>query len=127
MNFEAKLKDQFVGPDSEIDADAFIKNLHKTRIKKAAQFQRIKTGIVSSVFLIIVGLFTIFQLDENAPGIHEYQQELFQLGITEEYEEEFNNYLAYYLVDESEDIWTTLSFLYDSDYQPIISLVENKL
>jgi hypothetical protein len=127
MNFEAKLKDQFVGPDSEIDADAFVKNLHKTRIKKAAQFQRIKTGIVSSVFLIIVGLFTIFQLDENAPGNHEYQQELFQLGITEEYEEEFNNYLAYYLVDESEDIWTTLLFLYDSDYQPIISLVENKL
>ena len=127
MNFESKLKKIFEPVNVEIQADSFLDNLHQVRKLQEIRLQRLKSGIITSTFVLILGIITLLKLNDNAAGLQKYNYELFQLGMTEESQAEFNNEMAFYLVNDSDDIWSTLSFFYESDYQPIISILENKL
>ncbi len=127
MNFESKLKKMFEPINTEIQADSFLDNLHQVRNRQEIRLQRLKSGIITSTFVLILGIITLLKLDDNAAGLQKYNYELFQLGMTEESQAEFNDEMAFYLVNDSDDIWSTLSFFYESDYQPIISILENKL
>ncbi len=127
MNFESKLKKIFEPVNVEIQADSFLDNLHQVRNLQEIRLQRLKSGIITSTFVLILGIITLLKLDDNAAGLQKYNYELFQLGMTEESQAEFNDEMAFYLVNDSDDIWSTLSFFYESDYQPIISILENKL
>jgi len=127
MNFESKLKKIFEPVNVEIQADSFLDNLHQVRNRQEIRLQRLKSGIITSTFVLILGIITLLKLDDNAAGLQKYNYELFQLGMTEESQAEFNDEMAFYLVNDSDDIWSTLSFFYESDYQPIISILENKL
>jgi len=127
MNFESKLKKIFEPVNVEIQADSFLDNLHQVRKLQEIRLQRLKSGIITSTFVLILGIITLLKLDDNAAGLQKYNYELFQLGMTEESQAEFNDEMAFYLVNDSDDIWSTLSFFYESDYQPIISILENKL
>jgi len=127
MNFESKLKKIFEPVNVEIQADSFLDNLHQVRNRQEIRLQRLKSGIITSTFVLILGIITLLKLNDNAAGLQKYNYELFQLGMTEESQAEFNDEMAFYLVNDSDDIWSTLSFFYESDYQPIISILENKL
>jgi hypothetical protein len=127
MNFESKLKKMFEPINAAIQADSFLDNLHQVRNRQEIRLQRLKSGIITSTFVLILGIITLLKLDDNAAGLQKYNYELFQLGMTEESQAEFNDEMAFYLVNDSDDIWSTLSFFYESDYQPIISILENKL
>ena len=127
MNFESKLKKIFEPVNVEIQADSFLDNLHQVRNRQEIRLQRLKSGIITSTFVLILGIITLLKLDDDAAGLQKYNYELFQLGMTEESQAEFNDEMAFYLVNDSDDIWSTLSFFYESDYQSIISILENKL
>ena len=127
MNFESQLKNMFKDADSEINAESFLDNFHQVRKRKEMQIKRIKSGILSSAFVLILSVFTVYQLDNSASVLQKYNYELSQLGITEESQNEFDEEMALYLVNDSDDIWSTISFFYESEYQPVISIVENKL
>ncbi|MFC1550489.1 hypothetical protein ACFL46_04280 [Candidatus Neomarinimicrobiota bacterium] len=127
MNFESQLKNMFSDAGSEINAESFLDNFHQMRKRKEMQIKRIKSGILSSAFVLILSVFTVYQLDNSASVLQKYNYELSQLGITEESQNEFDEEMALYLVNDSDDIWSTISFFYESEYQPVISIVENKL
>ena len=117
----------FSDAGSEINAESFLDNFHQMRKRKEMQIKRIKSGILSSAFVLILSVFTVYQLDNSASVLQKYNYELSQLGITEESQNEFDEEMALYLVNDSDDIWSTISFFYESEYQPVISIVENKL
>ncbi len=126
MNIEKQIKNLFSYDSSTIDADKFLDRLHATREKKIRNQQRFSYGISSLVVVLLVGILAITQLNNNAFDI-QYTQSFLDVGISEEMLDEYYNDLAVYLVEESDDIWATMEFFYDANYQPMKEILETKI
>jgi hypothetical protein len=125
MNIEKKIQNLFTEERADINPDSFLDRLHSTREKRNQNQQRLSYGISMSVIVLLVGVLSFTQLSNNASGI-QYEEYLISENITEEMEEEYYDELAVYLVENSDDIWSTMEFFYDTNYQ-IESNTENQL
>ena len=123
MNTEQKIQNLFSDDHSTIDASNFLDKLHATRERKILKQQRLSYGISSFVVVLLVGMLAITQLDNNAVDIQYYAD----AGITEEMMEEYYDELAVYLVEQSDDIWATMEFFYQANYQPIKDIMETEI
>jgi len=72
-----------------------------------------------------VGALAFTQLSNNASSI-QYENYIISENISDDMAEEYYDELAVYLVENSDDIWSTMEFFYDVNYQ-IISNTENQL
>ncbi len=112
MNIEKQIQNLFFDDHSTIDAGNFLDKLHATRESRIRNQQRVSYGISSLVVVLLVGILAITQLDNNASDI-QYNQYFADVNITEEMMEEYYDEIAIYLVEQSDDIWTTMEFFYD--------------
>ncbi len=118
MNIEKQIQSIFSDDSSTIDADDFLDKLHATRERRIRNQQRFSYGIFSLVVVLLVGILAITQLNNNASDI-QYNQYFADADITEEMMEEYYDELAVYLIEQSDDIWTTMEFFYDVNNQLI--------
>lgn len=125
MNIEKQIQNLFSDEHAVIDADNFLDRLHTTREKRIRNQQRLSYGISMSVIVVLVGVLAFTQLSNNASSI-QYEEYLISENITEEMAEEYYDELAVYLVENSDDIWSTMEFFYDANYQ-INNNMENQL
>lgn len=112
MNIEKQFQNLFSNDSSTIDADNFLDKLHATREKKIRNQQRFSYGISSLAVVLLVGILAITQLKNTATDI-QYNQYYTDMDITEEMMEEYYDEMAVYLVEQSDDIWTTMEFFYE--------------
>ena len=126
MNFEDQLQNLLKDGQPELNTDGFLNKLHATRAKRLRNRQRFTQGISATVIVLLVGVLTITQLDKEAP-YDQYNQYYADLGMTEEMLEEYYDDLAVYLVEESDDIWATMEFFYETNYQPIKEIMETEI
>ncbi|NHZ85094.1 MAG: hypothetical protein GWP19_04340 [Planctomycetia bacterium] len=126
MNIEKQIQSLFSEEHAVIDSNSFLDRLHSTREKRIRNQQRISYGISMSVIVLLVGILAITQLDNNAFDI-QYNQYFADAGISEEMLDEYYNDLAVYLVEESDDIWATMEFFYEANYQPMKEILETKI
>ena len=108
MNIEEQIKKIQNENIDEIDSKKFIKNLHRQRISNDARIARLINGVVSICVLAIFSILTVNQLA--------YEPEFYAVTDLKPYEEmdaETESYvfdLADYLISSSDDIWETLHF-----------------
>jgi len=125
MNIEKQIQNLFSEEHADINPDSFLDKLHNTREKRFRNQQRFVYGISMSVIVLLVGVLAFNQLSNNASSV-QYEEYFISENITEEMAEEYYDELAVYLVENSDDIWSTMEFFYDANYQ-IISNMENQL
>ena len=125
MNIEKKIQNLFTEEHADINSDSFLDRLHNTREKRIRNQQRLSYGISMSVIVLLVGVLAFTQLSNNASSI-QYEDYIISENISDEMAEEYYDELAVYLVENSDDIWSTMEFFYDANYQ-IISNTENQL
>ncbi len=112
MNIEKQIQSLFSDDSSTIDVSNFLDKLHTTQERKIRNQQRYSYGISSLVVVLLVGILAITQLNNNASDL-QYNQYFADADITEEMMEEYYDELTVYLVEQSDDIWTTMEFFYD--------------
>ncbi len=126
MNIEKQFQNLFSEEHADINPDSFIDRLHATREKRVRNQQRLSYGISMSVIVLLVGVLAFTQLSNNA-SIIQYEEYLVSENISEDMVEEYYDELAIYLVENSDDIWSTMEFFYDANYQIINNNMENQL
>jgi len=125
MNIEKKIQNLFTEEHADINPASFLDRLHNTREKRIRNQQRLSYGISMSVIVLLVGALAFTQLSNNASSI-QYENYIISENISDDMAEEYYDELAVYLVENSDDIWSTMEFFYDANYQ-IISNTENQL
>ena len=116
MNIEKQIQNLISEEHTVIDPDSFLDRLHSTREKRNRNQQRLSYGISMSVIVLLVGVLAFTQLSNKATSV-QYGEYLISENITDEMAEEYYDELAVYLVEESDDIWSTMEFFYDTNYQ----------
>lgn len=121
-NFDQYLKkvtDQnFSAPDTE----SFLKGLHQVRIAREESHRGFLNGVAAATLVLTLGLFTVAQLKDNPSDMLVVDQ--FPTILTDYETELFIYDMADYLIQESDDIWETLAFLDEVNFEPVISLLE---
>ncbi len=116
MKIEKQIQSLFSEEHAAIDPDSFLDRLHSTREKRIRNQQRLSYGISMSVIVLLVGVLAFTQLSNNASSI-QYEDYIISENISDEMAEEYYDELAVYLVENSDDIWSTMEFFYDTNYQ----------
>ena len=79
-------------------------------------------GVTAAAFVAVFGLMTTNQLtDDPAAYASNY---LKPLEVMDSETEEYVYYLAEYLVENSDDIWDTLAFLDNIEFEPVTTMNE---
>ena len=119
MNIEEQIKKIQNENIDEIDSKKFIKNLHRQRISNDARIARLINGAASFCVLAIFSILTVNQLA--------YEPEFYAVTDLKPYEEmdaETESYvfdLADYLISSSDDIWETLYFFDEINFNNLIA------
>ena len=125
MNIEKRIQNLFSEEHADINPDSFLDRLHNTRERNTRNQQRLSYGISMSVIVLLVGVLAFTQLSNNASSI-QYEEYIISENISDEMAEEYYDELAIYLVENSDDIWATMEFFYDANFQ-IINNMEIQL
>ena len=119
MNIDKQIKKIQNEDVGNIDSQSFVNNLHRKRIHNDARSAQAISGIISFCILVIFSFLTVSQLAYE-PGSFAS----IDLIPYEEMDSETEDYvidLAVYLVNSSNDIWETLNFFDEINFDNIIA------
>jgi|TARA_Y100000996_G_scaffold38694_1_gene26906 hypothetical protein len=119
MNIDEQIKKIQNEDINRIDSKDFIKNLHHQRMQNDVRTSRFISGVASFCILAIFSAITVNQLADDstfyvATDLKPYEQ---MDAETESYVIE----LADYLIISSEDIWETLHFFDEINFNNLIA------
>jgi len=114
--FEGITKSQFSAPDG----DAFLEKLLGERQKRQQRKMGFIHGVTSAAIVVVLGMITSSQLTDD-PTIYA-STDLIPVETMDAETEEFVYDLAVYLVDNSDDIWETLAFLDEIEFEPVVTM-----
>ena len=114
--FQGIAKSQFSVPDG----DTFLEKLHGERQKRQQRKMGFIHGIASAAIVVVLGMITSSQLTDD-PMVYA-STDLIPVETMDAETEEFVYDLAVYLVDNSDDIWETLAFLDEIDFEPVVTM-----
>ena len=119
MNIEQQIKKIQNEDSGSIDSQSFINNLHMKRAQNNARLSHLINGAMS---LCVLALFSILAVSQLAyePGTFTSTD----LTPLKEMDVETASYvvdLATYLVDSSNDIWNTLDFFEEINFDNLIA------
>ena len=114
--FESIAKSQFSAPDG----DAFLEKLHGERQQRQQRKMGFIHGLTSAVIVVVLGMITSSLLTDD-PMIYA-STDLIPVEPKDAETEEFVYDLAVYLVDNSDDIWETLAFLDEIEFEPVVTM-----
>ena len=77
-------------------------------------------GVTAAAFVAVFGLMTTNQLTDD-PAAYA-SNDLKPLEVMDSETEEYVYYLAEYLVENSDDIWETLAFLDNIEFEPVTTM-----
>ena len=132
MNFESKIRQTISDSDRTIDKEQFINNLTEARFKHKLKRSQAFSGILAICLIIIVGLTSYFELDQEAiqSGRNYYFSDR-NISYSNFDENNYNNDyllddLAIYIIEEEDDIWTAFSFLDEIEFDNFINYIEEE-
>ena len=120
MNIEKEFKNIIQSHNHKIDENNFINNLHLERKRRYAKKIGFLNGVSAAAFLAIFGFASISQLTDDFTVYA--SNDLQALEVMDAETEEYVYEIASYLVDTSDDIWETIIFLDEIQYEPIIAM-----
>ena len=117
MNIENRFQQISQSNFETPDGDTFIEKLHEERQKRHVKKMGIINGITAAAFVMVFGLITTNQLTDD-PAAYA-SNDLKPLEVMDSETEEYVYDLAEYLVENSDDIWETLAFLDNIEFEPV--------
>tara|TARA_Y100000748_G_scaffold86606_1_gene71675 strand:+ start:58 stop:438 length:381 start_codon:yes stop_codon:yes gene_type:complete len=120
MNIEKEFKNIVQFRVESIDEDNFINNLHLERKRRHAKKIGFINGVSAAAFLAIFGFASMNQLTDDFSVYA--SNDLQALEVMDEETEAYVYDIASYLVDSSDDIWETIMFFDEIQYEPIIAM-----
>ena len=114
--FQGIAKSQFSVPDG----DTFLEKLHGERQKRQQRKMGFIHGVTSAAIVVVLGMISSSQLTDD-PMVYA-STDLIPVETMDAETEEFIYDLAVYLVDNSDDIWETLAFLDEIDFEPVVTM-----
>ena len=120
MNIEKELKNIIQSRVQIIDEDNFINNLHIERKHQHAKKIGFMNGVSAAAFLAIFGFASMSQLTDDFTVYA--SNDLQALEVMDSETEAYVYDLASYLVDTSDDIWETIMFLDEIQFEPVIAM-----
>ena len=122
MNIEKRFQQISQSIFETPDGDSFIEKLHGERQKRHVKKMGIINGITAAAFVAVFGLITTDQLTDD-PAAYA-SNDLKPLEVMDSETEEYVYDLAEYLVESSDDIWETLAFLDNIEFEPVTTMHE---
>ncbi len=104
------------------DVDMFLTNLHEKRKSQEDRSRGFLNGIAAGILVLLIGLFTAAQLSVDPAEI--WVVDYFPEMIIDEDTEILVYELAYYLIQESDDMISTINFLDQVNFEPVNSMLE---
>ena len=120
MNIEKEFKNIVQARVESIDEDNFINNLHIERKHRYAKKIGFMNGVSAAAFLAIFGFASMSQLTDDFTVYA--SNDLQALEVMDSETEAYVYDLASYLVDTSDDIWETIMFLDEIQFEPVIAM-----
>lgn len=117
MNFEKHIKEITYSNVNSLDESIFLEKLHSKRRSRDIKKFRILNGLSAAVFVSLFGWASFSQLTDD-PMIY-VSNDLKPMEIMDIETEIYVYELADYLVDTSDDIWETLAFLDEMNFETI--------
>jgi hypothetical protein len=117
MNFEKHIKEITYSNVNSLDESIFLEKLHSKRRRRDIKKFRILNGLSAAVFVSLFGWASFSQLTDD-PMIY-VSNDLKPMEIMDIETEIYIYELADYLVDTSDDIWETLAFLDEMNFETI--------
>ena len=114
--FQGIAKSQFSAPDR----DTFLEKLHGERQKRQQRKMGFIHGVTSAAIVVVLGMITSSQLTDD-PMVYA-STDLIPVETMDAETEELVYDLAVYLVDNSDDIWETLAFLDEIEFEPVVTM-----
>ena len=115
MNFESRLTEVIVSNHTVTDSDDFIERLHTRRRKSVLQRQQRKSGVMALALVALVTIFSQLQINSTVNRLALLEENY----LSQEYlatTEQFMDETAMFLLNQSDDIWATLEFFDDVEY-----------
>jgi len=120
MNIEKELKNIIQSLVQTVDEDNFINNWHIERIHRHAKKIGFMNGVSAAACLAIFGFASMSQLTDDFTVYA--SNDLQALEVMDSETEAYVYDLASYLVDTSDDIWETIMFLDEIQFEPVIAM-----
>ena len=102
------------------DGDRFIIKLHGERQRRHQKRVGFLNGIAAATLVVVFGFMSFSQLTDD-PSIYG-SSDLYALEVMDPETEAYVYDLADYLVSSSEDIWETMSFLDEIQFEPVLEM-----
>ena len=115
MNFESRLTKLIVSNHTVTDSDDFIERLYTRRRKSAMQQQQRKSGVMAIALVALVTIFSQLQINSTTSRLA-FLEENYVSAEDFAISEQFMDETALFLLNQSDDIWATLEFFDDIDY-----------
>lgn len=120
MNIENRLeiiaKFKFRSPD----ANEFIAKLHSELEHRHKRKTSFRNGVISACLVILLSFISFSQLTDNQ-NVY-LSTDLYPIEIMNFETEAYIYDLAEYLVGTSDDIWETMAFLNDIQFEPVVAM-----
>jgi len=120
MNIENKFQQIAQAGFTTPDEESFLKKLHGERQRRHERKMGVINGVAAASLVLVLSLFTFNQLTDD-PMVYA-SNDLVPLEVMDDETEEYVYELAEYLVDTSDDIWETLAFLDEIEFEPVATI-----
>ena len=120
MKIEKQFQDISQSQFSAPDGDSFLEKLHNERQRRIGKKVSFLNGLSAGIIVAVFGFITTSQLTDD-PTIFA-SNDLTPLEIMDNETEEFVYELAEYLVENSDDIWETLTFLDEIEFETVVTM-----
>ena len=118
MDFEKYIKGISDSNVSSLDENTFLDKLHSERKRRDLNKSRFFNSLSAGAFVILFSFITFAQLADD-PMFY-VSNDLKALEVMDVETETYVYELADYLVDTSDDIWETLAFLDELNFETVI-------
>ena len=120
MNIENRFQQIAQSGFSSPDVDAFIAKLHGELQRRHKQKIGFMNGVAAAALVAVFGLASFSQLRDD-PAVYG-SNDLYAMEVMDTETEAYVYDLASYLVDTSDDIWETIMFLDEIQFEPVIAM-----
>ncbi len=120
MNIENRFQQIAQSGFSSPDGDTFIAKLHGERQRRHQKKVGFFNGFAAAAFVAVFGLASFSQLTDD-PTVYG-STDLYAMEVMDVETEDYVYDLADYLVSSSEDIWETISFLDEIQFEPVLAM-----
>ncbi len=123
MQFESRLAGLVNRIEPTVDPDDFIARLNTRRQRQIDSFRQIKSGVLAGIMVLAVGLFSQLQINSTVAHLA-YLEENYLTEQELAYNEQLVEDTAIYLLAETDDVWRTLVFFDEINFNLVNGIKE---